>query len=177
MSAAAGASPGLPAPTRPPEPGTTAPGFAGRTHHGEDLRLEDLAGGPSALVFFPFAFSRICGGELAALHARRSLIERAGARVVGVSCDAMHTLRAYAEELVSSGRGHADGPLGLTLLSDFWPHGAISESYGCFDPARGAAGRLTVVLDPELTVTAVQTSGAGEARDPDRTVDLLRRAG
>lgn len=162
-------TPGTPA---PPTVGTPAPDFSARTHHGEHLRLRDLAGSPAALVFYPFAFSRVCSGEIAALHARRDRFSSLGAQVVGISCDAMHTLRAYADEISA---GAAEG-LGLTLLSDFWPHGAVAEAYGCFDLVRGAAGRLTVVLDAGLRVSAVQTADLGSARDPDQTLDLLHGA-
>ena len=50
-----------------------------------------------------------------------------GARVLAVSCDAMYTLRAYAD---------TEG-IAFDLLSDHWPHGAIAQAYGVFDERRG----------------------------------------
>ena len=57
-----------------------------------------------------------------------------GARVLAVSCDAMYTLRAYADA----------GGIAFDLLSDHWPHGAIAQAYGVFDELAGCARRGTL---------------------------------
>ncbi|MDR8020356.1 redoxin domain-containing protein [Nesterenkonia aerolata] len=160
---------GITAPTL----GARAPEFSARTHYAEQVQLEDLAGAPSALVFYPFAFSTVCGSELRELQGVGEQLCAMGSRVLAISCDAVHTLRAYAEDLLSD--SDAD-ELGLTLVSDFWPHGAMARSYGCFDQVRGAARRLTVILDPQLRVHTVQTAGLGEQRDVAQLLCALREA-
>ena len=138
--------------------GETAPDFRARNHHGETITLADelaRSGGPVLLVFYPWAFSGICTGELAALREGHAELAAAGVRVLAVSCDAMFTLRAFAEA----------EDLPFDLLSDHWPHGAIAREYGVFDDEAGCALRGSFLLDRSGTVTWHVLNGIGEPRD------------
>lgn len=148
--------------------GRRAPEFSARSQHGEDVSLQDLAGAPSLLMFYPFAFSRVCGSELAGLHARRQELSAAGARALAISCDSMHSLRAYAETLAGG------TPLGFDLLSDFWPHGEIASAFGVFDSSRGAPSRTSFLLDGQLVIRHVQQAELTEQRDLDEALAQLR---
>jgi peroxiredoxin len=138
--------------------GQPAPDFRTRNHHGETVLLSELvadAEGRVLLVFYPWAFSGICTGELAALRDGHADLAAAGVRVLAVSCDAMFTLRAFAEA----------EHLPFDLLSDHWPHGAIAREYGVFDDEAGCALRGSFLLDPAGTVTWSVLNGIGEPRD------------
>ena len=135
--------------------GERAPDFSLRSQHGQTVTLDDLAGAPALLVFYPFAFSGICSGELADLRDHRAAFQDAGVRVVAVSCDPMFALRVFDDR---------DG-LGFTLLSDFWPHGETARAYGCFDNEMGAALRSSFLLDADAIVRWSVHHGAGERRD------------
>lgn len=51
------------------------------------------------------------------------------------------------------------------ILSDFWPHGAVAQAYGCFDEAIGVAMRSTYALDEDGIVRdIVATPVLKEAR-------------
>ncbi|GAB3178851.1 peroxiredoxin [Nesterenkonia halophila] len=159
-----------------PRIGDTAPPAVGRTHHGEELRLEQLAGTPVLVMFYPFAFSRVCGSELAELQARRDELRRLGVRALAVSCDAIHSLRAYAEHLVTAAEDAAAGDeLAVELVSDFWPHGRIARDFGVFDAERGVATRTSFLLDADLVVRHVQQVPTHQARDLDETFEVLVR--
>jgi peroxiredoxin len=115
-----------------------APDFTARSQHGEEVRLSEFRGRRNVvLVFYPYAFSGVCTSELGEIRDRPELFEDAGAEVLAISCDPMYTLRAYADA----------SRLEFSLLSDFWPHGAIASSYGVFDADRGCAVRGTFVID------------------------------
>ncbi len=135
--------------------GQRAPEFTLRSQHGETVGLDDLTGAPALLVFYPFAFSGICSSELADLRDHRRTFDDAGLRLVGISCDPMFALRVFDDR---------DG-LGLTLLSDFWPHGATARAWGCFDERTGAASRGSFLLDAAGIVRWNVTRGAGEKRE------------
>ncbi|HSU34717.1 MAG TPA: peroxiredoxin [Propionibacteriaceae bacterium] len=137
------------------EVGQPAPDFRTRNQHGESVSRADLLGAPAVLVFYPWAFSGICRGELAALREDHDRFVGLGVRVLGVSCDAMFTLRAYADAEA----------LPFDLLTDHWPHGAIAQAYGIFDDRAGCALRATFVLDAEGVVTWRVVNGIGEARE------------
>ena len=143
--------------------GHPAPHFTARNQHGESIALADLMGGPVVLVFYPWAFSSICRGELAAMRDDHDRFRAAGARVLAVSCDSMFTLRAYAD---------AEG-INFDLLSDHWPHGAIADAYGVFDREAGCALRGTYVLDAEGVVTWQTVNGIGEPRDLASVLERL----
>ena len=142
----------------PVEAGRRAPDFSTRNQHGETVVLSELLAPrdrPVLLVFYPWAFSGICTGELAALRAGHAELAAAGVRVLALSCDAMFTLRAFAEA----------EDLPFDLLSDHWPHGAIAREYGVFDEVAGCALRGSFLLDPTGTVTWRALNGIGEPRD------------
>lgn len=137
-----------------PEP-VEAPDFALQNQHGQTVRLSELRGTPVVLVFYPYAFTGVCSGELAQLQQSLGGFTAAGARVLAISTDTMYALRVFAEQL----------GLGFDLLSDFWPHGAVARSYGVFDEERGCAVRGSFVLDADGRVTWSVRNAIGDARD------------
>ena len=134
--------------------GQPAPGFTARNQHGELLTVSGLRGAPAVIIFYPWAFSSICRDELAAIRDDHERFVAVGARVLAVSCDAMYTLRAYAD---------AEG-IPFDLLSDHWPHGAIAQAYGVFDEESGCARRGTFVLDSAGLIRWQQVNQINEPR-------------
>ena len=137
-----------------PGVGQTAPDFTARNQHGQRVTRASLQGAPAVLVFYPWAFSGICTGELCALRDGLAQFEAVQARVLAISCDPMFALRAFAD---------AEN-LKFDLLSDHWPHGRIAQDYGVFDHEAGVARRGSFVLDADGTVTWSILTGIGEAR-------------
>ena len=94
--------------------GSKAPDFTLKNQFGEDVTLSQIVTErPTLIVFYPFAFSGICTGELCTIRDTMPSFDDASVRVVGISCDPMFTQRAWAE----------DQGYDFSLLSDFWPHG------------------------------------------------------
>ena len=137
------------------EIGSPAPDFTLKNQHGEDVTLSSLRGRNVVVLFYPFAFSGICTGELCEIRDNLAIFNDVDAEVLAISCDHMFSLRAYAEQ---------DG-YEFSLLSDFWPHGAVSKAYGIFNEKAGAAARGTYVIDREGIVRWKVENGIGEARD------------
>jgi len=135
--------------------GRPAPDFELPNQFGESIRLSSLQGGPVVLVFYPFAFSRVCTGELQELRDNMESFAARGARVLAVSVDHKYTLRAFAE---------AEG-YGFDLLADFWPHGAAARSYGVFNEERGMAERGTFIIDGAGILRETIRTPLGQARD------------
>lgn len=138
-----------------PRPGDAAPELELPDAHGTPVDLAGMRGMPVALVFFPFAFSGLCTGELCELRDNLEDFEAAGVRLLGVSCDPMFTLRAWGEQ---------EG-FGFDLLSDFWPHGAAARSFGVFDEAQGIAVRGSFLIDADGVVRWSLVNPRGQARD------------
>jgi peroxiredoxin len=129
------------------------------------VRLSSFRGSKNVvLVFYPLAFSGVCSGELCTLRDEfPAVAPDSGTVLLTVSVDAMWAHRAWAE------KEHFE----FELLSDFWPHGAVSTKYGAFDDSLGAAGRKTYVIDPSGTIRwAIQTA-IPNARDIDDYLKAL----
>jgi len=139
------------------EVGTTAPDFTLRNQFGEDVSLADFRGKKVVVMFYPFAFTGICTGELCEIRDRRVDFDNDDAVTLSISCDSPATLKAFAE---------AEG-LSHQLLSDFWPHGGVSRAYGAFWEETGFATRATYVLDRDGIIRWSVVNGPGEARSAD----------
>ncbi|WP_419994628.1 peroxiredoxin [Streptomyces boninensis] len=157
-------SPAIPPRTPPPAVGEPAPDFTLRTQHGEPVRLADLRGERhTVLVFFPFAFTSVCTGELRALRDAQARFVNNDVQLLAVSCDSMHALRVFAEQ---------EG-IDYPLLSDFWPHGNVSNAYGVFDDEKGCAVRGTFVIDKTGVIRWVVVNDLPDARDLNDYVKAL----
>ncbi|HNQ08175.1 MAG TPA: peroxiredoxin [Tetrasphaera sp.] len=136
--------------------GDRAPGFALPNQNGQDVALADFAGSQNVLlVFYPFAFSGICAGELSEIRDDLGRFESDDVQVLCISCDPVYSQRAWAD---------AQGYF-FPLLSDFWPHGAVSTAYGIFDADRGMAIRGTFLIDRDGVVRWTLINGPGQRRD------------
>jgi peroxiredoxin len=151
---------------RPQAPaiGEPAPDFELRDQHGAPVRLSSYRGEQAVVVmFYPFAFSGVCTGELTEVRAQLPRFEAEDAAVLAISCDMMFSLRAFAER---------DG-LEFPLLSDFWPHGAVASAYGVFDEERGCPTRSTFIVDQEGVLRWAVHNELPEARDLDEQLDVV----
>ena len=138
-----------------PEVGQQAPDFTLTNQYGESVSLSDFRGKKNVvLMFYPFAFTSICTGELCEVRDSHAAFEADDAVVLSVSCDTPHTLKVYAKQ---EGLTHS-------LLSDFWPHGAVAQDYGVFLPEKGFATRGTFVIDKAGIVRWSVVNAPGEAR-------------
>ncbi|WP_053383948.1 peroxiredoxin [Leucobacter celer] len=150
------------------EVGAQAPDFTLSDQHGEELTLSELvAEGPVALVFFPLAFSGICTGELCELRDNLSVFSDSKVRLVGVSVDSVYALKAWAEQ-----EGYE-----FSILSDFWPHGAVAQQYGVFVEEAGIATRATLVIGEDRRVLASFETAPGQPRDFAAYRDALAAIG
>lgn len=144
--------------------GELAPDFVLASQHGEDVTLSSFRGDSAVvLVFFPFAFSGVCSGELAALRDNYAEFERLGAQVLTVSCDPLYANRVFADR---------DG-FDFYVLSDFWPHGEVSRAYGAFNEELGAPNRYSYVIDQSGVVRWSTSSPLNQPRDFKEYVNAL----
>ena len=120
------------------EIGQVAPEFELMNQHGEKISLASFKGEKAVvLLFYPFAFSGTCTGELCALRDDLSAFQNDDVQLLAISCDHMFSQRAFAER---------EGYI-FPVLSDYWPHGAVAKSYGVFEEARGCATRGSFIID------------------------------
>ena len=136
--------------------GTSAPDFTLMDQHGSPVTLSSFKGDKNVVIlFYPFAFSGICTGELCALRDDLAAFQNEDVQLLAISCDPMYAQRAFAEQ-----EGYK-----FPVLADFWPHGGAAKVYGVFDDARGCAVRGTFIVDKNGTLVWQIVNGLGDARN------------
>ena len=113
--------------------------------------LRAAAGGDVVLSFYPLDFTSTCTTEMECFTRDKAKFEKAGAAVVGISCDSFACHKAFAE---------AHG-LDLPLLADM--HRQVCRAYGFYWPDLNVASRGTVVVGPERVVKWVSARAPGDA--------------
>jgi peroxiredoxin len=139
------------------EVGQQAPDFTLVNQRGESVTLSQYRGSKNVmLVFYPWAFTGVCTGELGSIRDRISDFDNDDTVTLAVSCDAKFSLRVFADR-----EGYT-----FQLLSDHWPHGATAQAYGVFVEAKGAAKRGTFIIDKAGILRWAVVNEISDARDP-----------
>jgi mycoredoxin-dependent peroxiredoxin len=136
--------------------GSAAPDFKLKNQHGEDISLSSFKGNKNVVVlFYPFAFSGICTGELCGLRDDLSNFQNENVELLAISCDPLYSQKAFAEK-----EGYK-----FSLLTDFWPHGEVAKKYGVFNEERGCAIRGTFIIDKSGALRWSVLNSLGDARN------------
>jgi mycoredoxin-dependent peroxiredoxin len=136
--------------------GSDAPDFELRDQHAQTHKLSSYRGEKNVvLVFYPFAFTGVCTGELQAIRDELTTLRSADTEVLAVSCDTVPSLRVFAEQ---------EG-FDYPLLSDYWPHGEVAKAYGVFNQTLGAAERGTFIIDKQGVVRWTVHNAVPDARN------------
>jgi peroxiredoxin Q/BCP len=129
--------------------GSKAPPFDAASTEGQNVSLRSLAGKRFVLYFYPRDNTPGCTQEACDFRDNLARIERAGARVFGVSKDSIRSHEGFRAK-------HA---LSFPLLSD--PDNAMAKAYGAFGekklygkPVVGVI-RSTFLIGPNGTIEAV----------------------
>jgi len=133
-----------------------APDFELVNQHGQKISLSSYQGKKNVVViFYPFAFSGICTGELCSLRDDLAAFQNEKVELISISCDPMYANKVFAEQ-----EGYK-----FQVLSDFWPHGEIAKAYGVFDENRGCATRGSFIIGTDGKIKWMVVNGLGEARN------------
>jgi len=123
--------------------GDRLPEFEAQTTEGCPIRTSALLGKPLVVFFFPKAFTPGCVREAKAFRDEYPLITRRGARILGVSTDALDAQCRFAE--------WAGVP--FPLVAD--ASRSLSKLFGVCWPILGVAKRVTFVTDAGGVVRSV----------------------
>lgn len=143
--------------------GDVAPGFTLPDQTGTPVRLQDLLGAKTVvLYFYPKDRTPGCTIEARAFRDSYDAFAAAGAEVVGVSSDSVASHRRFA-------RRHE---LPFLLLSD--RAGAVRELYGVEQTLGVLPGRVTYVIDPTGVVRHIYSSQLRVLRHPREALEAAR---
>jgi peroxiredoxin (alkyl hydroperoxide reductase subunit C) len=146
--------------------GTEAPDFELRDQNNEVVRLADFRGDKAVLlVFYPWAFTSICTGELGQLRDNIDGFANDEVQVLTISVDSSFSHKIFAQR---------DG-LNFPLLADFWPHGGVAQAYGVFNSDAGASNRGTFLVDSDGIIRFSEVNEIGVGREPENWLAAIAR--
>ncbi|WP_135455905.1 peroxiredoxin [Mycobacterium sp. DL99] len=136
--------------------GAPAPDFTLRDQNGRPITLSGYRGAKDVLlVFFPLAFTGVCEGELGEIRDKLPLYENDDTATLAISVGPPPTHKIWS---IESG-------FTFPVLSDFWPHGAVTQAYGVFNSDAGYPNRGTFVVDRAGKVRFAEMMDPGQPRD------------
>jgi peroxiredoxin len=147
------------------QPGTRAPGFTLNVTPDQPLSLDDLAGKPVILCFYPADWSPVCGDQVTLYNEILPEFRKHQAELVGISVDGVWCHEAFAK----------DRHLHFPLLADFEPKGAVARLYGAYREREGVAERALFVIDSEGTIFWSYRSPIAVNPGADGILDALER--
>jgi peroxiredoxin len=100
-----------------------------------------------------------------------SRFEEYNTQVLGISVDSIPSHKAWSKSI---------GGITYPLLSDFFPHGAVTEAFGVLRkeagaPAYGAAERSLFIIDKEGVVKFIDVHPIAEQPDNEELFEILRK--
>lgn len=118
---------------------TQAPDFKLDSSDGRKVSLKDFAGKKLLLVFYPADWSPVCGDQLALYNEMSEIFEGHDTQIVGISVDSKWCHAGYTETR----------NLGMPLLADFEPKGAVSKKYESYDDKEGTSLRSLYLINED----------------------------
>lgn len=144
--------------------GDAALDFTLKDQNQQPVTLSSFRGDKNVLlVFFPLAFTGICEGELGQLRDHLPDYSGDDSVALAISVGPPPTHKIWSAE---------NGFL-FPVLSDFWPHGEVSQRYGVFNEQTGFPNRGTFVVDKSGVIRFSEMKQPGEVRDQLLWLDAL----
>ncbi|MDD5476155.1 MAG: peroxiredoxin [Syntrophales bacterium] len=112
-----------------------------------DFELPDLSGSTTSLAqylgknvvisFVPAAWTPICSDQWPGYNILKDFFEGYNAVLMGITVDNIPSLYAWTKQM---------GDLWFPVLSDFWPHGEVADSFGVLR-SDGTSERAIFIID------------------------------
>ena len=118
--------------------GMKAPDFTLHSLSGESISLSRYRGKKNVVIsFVPAAWTPVCSDQWPGYNIAKNIFDKYDAVLLGITVDNIPTLFAWTKEM---------GDLWFPVLSDFYPHGAVSKRYGVLRSI-GVSERALIVID------------------------------
>ncbi len=146
--------------------GEPAPDFVLPSVTGERVRLSGYRGRKNVVLsFIPAAWTPVCSDQWPGYNVSEKVFTGADAVMLGISVDNIPTLYAWTKQM---------GKLWFPVLSDFWPHGAVAESYGILR-TDGTTERALFVIDKKGVIRYIDVHDINERPDLKEIAEALKK--
>jgi peroxiredoxin (alkyl hydroperoxide reductase subunit C) len=118
--------------------GQEAPDFSLPAVGGGKVSIKDFRGKKNVVIsFVPAAWTPVCSDQWPGYNIAREIFEAHESTLLGITVDNVPTLFAWINQM---------GALWFSVLSDFWPHGAVADKFGVLR-SDGTTERALFVID------------------------------
>jgi peroxiredoxin (alkyl hydroperoxide reductase subunit C) len=118
--------------------GEQAPDFMLFSITGQKVTLSQYRGKKNVVLsFVPAAWTAVCSDQWPGYNIVKDLFDKNDAVLLGITVDNIPTLFAWTNQM---------GKLWFPVLSDFYPHGKVAETYGVLR-SDGTSERALFVID------------------------------
>ncbi|HTY07949.1 MAG TPA: redoxin domain-containing protein [Candidatus Edwardsbacteria bacterium] len=145
--------------------GAPAPDFTLKDQHNKEFKLSDFRGKRVLLSWHPLAFTKVCTKQMQSLEKNVKAFAKLNTIPVGMSVDTVPSKHAWAKAIKVKQ---------LRMLSDFWPHGAVADTYGIFRP-EGFSERANVIVGEQGQVLWAKVYPMRELPDVKELLAVLAK--
>jgi peroxiredoxin (alkyl hydroperoxide reductase subunit C) len=118
--------------------GQPAPDFSLPSLTGETVSLSQFKCKKHVVLsFVPAAWTPVCSDQWPGYNIAQDFFDQYDATLLGITVDNVPTLFAWTRQM---------GDLWFPVLSDFWPHGRVADTYGILR-SDGVSERAIFVID------------------------------
>jgi peroxiredoxin len=145
--------------------GDSAPDFSIRDHNEALTTLSEFKGKNVVLSFHGLAWTSVCQAQMQDLEKYKEGFDLLNAVALGISVDSVPCKKAWASHI---------GIKETRLLSDFWPHGGVADSYGVFLEDKGISNRVVFIVDKEGVIRFKKIYPMSQVPDIDGIMKALK---
>jgi len=129
--------------------GQLAPDFTLRSIKGGSVTLSGYRGSKKVVLsFVPAAFTPVCSDQWPGYNITKNIFDSNNAILLGITVDNIPSLYAWVQQM---------GSLWFDVVSDFWPHGLVAETYGVLR-SDGVSERAFVFIDTAGIIRAIEVT-------------------
>ena len=146
--------------------GQMAPDFTLKSIKGEKVTLSQFRGKKKVVLsFVPAAFTPVCSDQWPGYNISKSIFDTNNAVLLGISVDNIPTLHAWVQQM---------GNLWFDVLSDFWPHGRVADTYGILR-SDGMAERALIFIDTAGFIRTIEVADINVRPPLEFVVEALKK--
>lgn len=147
------------------EVGELAPDFKLPNLSGDLVSLSLFRGKKNVVLsFIPAAWTPVCSAQWPGYGVAEDYFKETDTVILGITVDNVPTLHAWTTAM---------GGISFPVLSDFYPHGRVAETYGVLR-SNGVAERALFVIDKEGMIRYIDVHDIAERPPLEDLVEALR---
>lgn len=146
--------------------GDPAPDFTLPAVSGGKVSLNSYRGKKRVVIsFVPAAWTPVCSDQWPGYNIIKDIFDQNDAVLIGITVDNIPTLYAWTIQM---------GEPWFPVLSDFWPHGAVADSYGVLR-SDGVAERALFIIDKKGAIRYIDVHDINQRPDLEVLIQELEK--